>query len=88
MDNIYIDSVESDPKTRAINKRVWDGQEFRPVTYYRVPMIRHDLVSAQRWLQDQFGDSSQRETWWVSAGSLFMTQQIYTWWCLAHGVPK
>jgi hypothetical protein len=51
-------------------------------------MARHDLVAAERWLQDQFGDSSQRDTWWVSAGSLFMTQLIYTWWCLAHGVPK
>jgi hypothetical protein len=88
MDNIHIDSVESDPKTRTINKRVWDGQEFQPVTYYRVPLTRHGLVSAERWLQDKFGDSSQRDTWWVSAGSLFMTQQVYTWWCLAHGVPK
>ena len=88
--NQYIETEEltQDRRAQRISKQIWDGHDFQPLTYYRLPLARHDRESAERWLQDQFGASQARETWWSVSGNIFMTQQIYFWWCLAHGVNE
>jgi hypothetical protein len=87
--HIQIEELTQDHRAQRIGKQIWDGHDWRPLTYYRLPLARHARESAEQWLQDQFGASQARETWWiVGDNNLFMTQQVYTWWCLAHGVNE
>lgn len=86
--HIEMEELTEDLRAQPIHKQFWDGNDFRPVTYYRLPLARHDRESAERWLQGQFGASQVYETWWSVSGNVFMTHQIYFWWCLAHGVDE
>lgn len=86
--DIIQEQVQEDHGTQRIHKQFWDGNAFQPVTYYRLPLARHAREPAERWLQDQFGASQVHETWWSVSGNIFMTHQIYFWWCLAHGVNE
>jgi hypothetical protein len=87
-ETLTIEEVMTDHRAQHINKQIWNGKDFQPVTYYRLPLARHARKSAERWLQSQFGTSKIHETWWSTSGNIFMTQQIYFWWCLAHGVNE
>jgi hypothetical protein len=84
--DIIQEQVQEDHRVQPIRKQIWDGRDFQPMTYYRLPLARQDREPAQRWLQDQFGPAQELRTWWPVSGNIFMTQQIYTWWCLAHGL--
>ena len=71
-----------------VHKQVWDGEEFQPRTYYRVPLARGEREAAERWLEPQFGAANPRGTWWCVGNNVFMERAVYTWWCLAHGVQE
>jgi len=86
--HIQIEEFTQDHRALRIGKQIWDGHDWQPLTYYRLPLARHDRELAEQWLQDQFGASQVRETWWSVSGTIFMTQQVYFWWCLAHGVSE
>jgi hypothetical protein len=86
--HIEIEEVTTDTRAQTIRKQIWNGHDWRPVTYYRLPLPRHVREPAEQWLQDQFGASQARETWWSVSGNVFMTQQIYFWWCLAYGISE
>lgn len=84
--NTIIDEITEDRSAQVIHKQVLVGQEFQPRKFYRIPLLRSEIPAAQRFLSQQFGESRPHLTWWIVTNSVFMESQIYTWWCLAHGV--
>jgi hypothetical protein len=81
-----IDVVEPSPDAVVIHKQVWEDQEFRDRRFYGLPRDRQARDHDQLWLESQFGSAEPQRTWWISAGRVFMNSQIYTWYCLAHGM--
>jgi len=80
-----IDVVEPSSDAVVINKKVWQDHGFQDRRFYGLPRDRQARDRDQQWLESQFGPSEPQRTWWISAGRVFMTPQIYTWYCLAHG---
>ena len=85
---MMTEEVTENRSAQAIHKQVLMGEGFQPRTFYRVPLYRSEMPYAERFLRGQFGEPRPHHTWWVEAGSVFMDSQTYTWWCLAHGIPR
>lgn len=83
-----IEQATEDRSAQAIHKQVPVAGEFQPRTFYRVFLYRSEMPYAERFLRGQFGEARPHLTWWIEAGNVFMESQTYTWWCLAHGVPR
>ena len=78
----YVD-VEVSVDAIPVNKQVWNGKEFIPVTMYR----RHGILTDPQklWLVEQFGGRGPRWDYSLTGMFYIMDEQVYTWFQLKWG---
>jgi hypothetical protein len=71
-----------------VKKQVWDGEQFVPITLYRIKVLPNDAV--QSWLLKTFGPAGihQNGRYWdySKAGDFtVMDEKVYAWYQMKWG---
>lgn len=84
----YIDYEIQTVKHRTVNKQVWDGKKFVPMTMIRIPGIPNE--EQEFWLYKTFGTNGVSKPgcfWDYSRAGNFSVfdQKVYAWYQLKWG---
>lgn len=84
----YIDYEIQSVQPRTVNKQVWDGEKFVPMTLIRIPGI--PTQEQETWLRNTFGwrgESKPGCFWDFSRAGDFSVfdQKVYAWYQLKWG---
>ena len=66
-----------------VNKQIWDGKKFIPVTMYRRNGVLND--AQKMWLVEQFGKRGPRWDYSLSGNFFIIDEQVYAWFQLKWG---
>lgn len=84
--NQHIEFTEINDKDKlhvvSVKKQIWNGNEFIPVTFYRIDGKLNS--EQQHWLETQFTRGTRWE-YSITGSFIFMDEQVYTWFRLKWG---